>query len=178
MSRYLARVRLVELDAVSAQQWRELIAGEQSPWGGGAEELSWREKERVVGIRGEEERLLAVAGTVMAVVEVAAAGSFEVLGIGSVFVTRAARGQGLVARLLEGLLAQPLREGFPERAMLFCRAQLVGLYAKLGFQELGEPVWADQPAGRIEMPLRAMWRALRAGVTWPPGRVEVRGLPF
>jgi predicted GNAT family N-acyltransferase len=172
-------MRLVELHEVSAKQWRELIGGEPSPWGGGqAEGLSWREKQRTVGIRDQDERLLAVAGAVIARVEVLGTGSFEVLGVGGVFVTRTARGQGLVTRLLDGLLAQAMRDGVPERAMLFCRAQLVGMYAKRGFAQLAVPVWADQPGGRIEMPMCAMWRALRAGVTWPTGRVEVHGLPF
>jgi hypothetical protein len=54
----------------------------------------------------------------------------------------------------------------------------VGLYEKLGFAEIDAPVWADQPGGAVEMPLRALWRPLRAGARWPDGRVQVRGLPF
>jgi hypothetical protein len=72
-----------------------------------------------------------------------------------------------------------LAEGLgPERAMLFCRPELVALYRRRGFVEIDAPVWVDQPGGRIEMPLAAMWRPLRAGAEWPPGRVDVRGLPF
>jgi hypothetical protein len=49
----------------------------------------------------------------------------------------------------------------------------------IAFIEITAPVWADQAEDRIEMPLAAMWRALREGVpAWPPGRVDVRGLPF
>ena len=67
----------------------------------------------------------------------------------------------------------------PERATIFCRADLVALYERLiDFIELEDPVWADQPAGRIEVPLSAMWKPLRPGVAWPPGRIDVRGLPF
>jgi hypothetical protein len=47
---------------------------------------------------------------------------------------------------------------------------------------LGEElIWrnsADQPTGRIEMPMVTMWRPLRDAAKWPPGRIDVRGLPF
>ena len=59
--------------------------------------------------------------------------------------------------------------------MRFCRRDLVRVYRRFGFVEITSPVWADQPGGRIEMPLVAMWRALRSGTRWPPGRVDVRG---
>jgi predicted GNAT family N-acyltransferase len=170
-------MKLVELDRVGEQQWRELIGEEREPWGGLAEDLVWADKQRHVGIRAPDGRLLAVAGAVLADVAVEGAGQFPVLGIGGVFVARSARGRGFVAPLVERLLA-PAAEVGPERAMLFCRAHVRGLYRKLGFEELRASVWAEQPSGRIEMPLRAMWRALRGGVTWPPGRVDVRGLPF
>jgi hypothetical protein len=62
--------------------------------------------------------------------------------------------------------------------MLFCRPELVALYRGFGCEEIAAPVWADQPGGRIEMPLAAMWRPLRDGAEWPSGRVDVRGLPF
>jgi hypothetical protein len=62
--------------------------------------------------------------------------------------------------------------------MLFCRPQLTGLYRKLGFREIDAPVWAEQPQGRIEMPLPAMWHPLSSEAEWPAGRVDVRGLPF
>jgi hypothetical protein len=92
-------------------------------------------------------------------------------------VTRSLRGRGLMSTLVEPLLR--LAEGLgPERAMLFCRPELVAPYRRLGFIEIAAPVWADQPEGRIEMPMAAMWRALRPGAKWPPGRVDVRGLPF
>jgi hypothetical protein len=66
----------------------------------------------------------------------------------------------------------------PDRAMIFCRPELVSLYERLAFAEITAPVWVSQPDGPIEMPMRAMWRALREGATWPPGRVDVQGQPF
>jgi predicted GNAT family N-acyltransferase len=103
--------------------------------------------------------------------------STEVVGLGSVIVTRPLRGRGLVSELLDPLLAVANEMG-PGRAMLFCRPELVPLYERFDFVEITEPVWVDQPQGRVEMPMSAMWRPLRDGVGWPGGRVDVRGLPF
>jgi GNAT superfamily N-acetyltransferase len=171
-------VELVELDMVTDQQWAEIVAGEVEPWGLG-EELSWRDKEHQIAVRGLDGRLLALAGTAIADVEVEGSGPFQVLGIGGVFVTPSQRGRGLAVRLVRELLAGARRDpSHPDRAMLFCRPQLIGLYRKLGFREIDAPVWAEQPRGRIEVPLRAMWHPLAKEAEWPAGRVDVRGLPF
>ncbi len=176
-------MEIVELEPLTAQQSSELQAGELEPWGGVAEALSWREKDRHVGAHEPDGRLLAVAGSVLVEIDVAGAGVFAVLGIGGVFVTPSARGRGLVGSLLERLLVPdgvlvPPADRAVDRAMLFCRPQLMALYGKLAFAPLADPVTAAQPDGPIEMPLRAMWRPLRHGVSWPPGRVEVHGPPF
>lgn len=66
----------------------------------------------------------------------------------------------------------------PERAMLFCDAQLMALYGGFGFKAIAAPVMAEQPSGSIEVPIGAMWCALTAGASWPEGVVRVLGLPF
>lgn len=174
---YRGAIELVELDAVNEPDWDELIAGEPEPFGRVGEELSWRDKDRNIGLREPDGRLLAAAGAVLVDVEVAATASFQVVGLGGLIVTRAARGRGLMRELVDALLAVA-REMGPSRAMLFCRPELVDLYRRLECVEITGPVWIDQPEGRIEMPLRSMWRPLDEGAHWPPGRVEVRGLPF
>lgn len=170
-------VELIELDEITAQQWSGIEAGEREPWGGLAEGLAWADKQRHVALRSANGKLVGIAGALNAEVEVEGVERFQVVGIGSVFVTAGERGHGLAWRLLEPLLAIAEKMG-PERAMLFCRPQLRALYGKLAFVEIHAPVWAQQPDGRMEMPLRAMWRPLREGARWPEGRVEVLGLPF
>jgi hypothetical protein len=64
------------------------------------------------------------------------------------------------------------------RAMLFCVPKLMSFYRELGFVAIDAPVWVDQPGGRIEIPLQAMWKALDDEAWWPSGRVELRGEPF
>jgi predicted GNAT family N-acyltransferase len=171
-------VRLVELGALTEGDWADLLAGEAHAFGEIGEGLSWRPKDRHVGLRTDDGRLVAAAGVVVAAVEVDRAERFDVVGVGSVIVTRSLRGRGLTSSLF-GPLWDLVRTAGPERAMLFCRRELVALYsARLRFVEIAAPVWADQPQGRVRMPMAAMWRAVRAGVEWPAGRVDVRGLPF
>jgi hypothetical protein len=79
----------------------------------------------------------------------------------------------LIERVL--LLA---RELGAERAMLFCSPANVGLYAKFGFELIQGPVFARQPSGMIEMPLRAMWNPLTTAADWPEGRVALLDEPF
>jgi hypothetical protein len=62
--------------------------------------------------------------------------------------------------------------------MLFCQPAKRAVYASFGFREITDPVSVEQPGGRVEVPLSAMWLALRAGQVWPAGRVDVHGLPF
>jgi predicted GNAT family N-acyltransferase len=170
-------MELVELGALTDEDWAGLVDDEPEPFGPVGAGLEWRRKDRHVGLRAPDGRLVAVAGAEVATVDVEAAGRFEVVGVGSVIVTRSVRGRGLMSSLIAPLLR--VAEGLgPDRAMLFCRPELVALYRGMGCVEIDAPVWADQPGGRIEMPLPAMWRPLRDGAQWPPGRVDVHGLPF
>ena len=82
-------MRLVELDPRAEPYWEELLAGEQEPWGGTGEHLSWRDKTRNIGLRDDDGRLLAAGGTVLAQVHTAAHPPFAVVGPGR---TRGASG--------------------------------------------------------------------------------------
>jgi GNAT superfamily N-acetyltransferase len=165
-----------EQGALTADDWADLLAGEDEPFGATGAGLAWRPKDRHVTFR-DGGRLIAAAGALVAGVRVGSEEGFDVVGIGSVIVTHSLRGRGLMRKLMDELLRVARTLG-PARAMLFCRPQLVSLYGRFGFREIGAPVSVDQPDGRLEMPLSAMWRPLVEGVQWPRGRVEVDGLPF
>jgi predicted N-acetyltransferase YhbS len=169
-------VRVVELERVTDEDWQQVIAGEPEPWGGVGEALRWRAKTHNLGLRDDAGKLVALAGLVLAEVRVADA-SLQVVGIGGVIVTRAARGRGLARVLIERVF-QIASELGAERAMLFCLPANVGLYAKFGFQLIQEPVFAQQPSAMIEMPLCAMWKPLTSAADWPEGRVELPDEPF
>jgi len=170
-------MELVEFGALTEHDWDEVLAGEHEPFGPVGARLQWRQKDRHIGLRESDGRLVAVGGVATVTVEFQNGSSSEVVGLGSVIVTRPSRGRGLVSELLYPLLAVASGMG-PDRAMLFCRPELVRLYERFDFVEITAPVWVDQPQGRVRMPMSAMWRPLRDRVGWPPGRVDVRGLPF
>jgi hypothetical protein len=58
-------MRLVELEHVTDEDWRQLIAGEPQPWGGVGEALRWRAKTHHVGLRDDAGDLVALAGLVL-----------------------------------------------------------------------------------------------------------------
>jgi predicted GNAT family N-acyltransferase len=174
---YGETVEFVELAALAEQDWDAVVAGEHQPFGSVGAGLAWRTKDRHFALREQDGRLLALAALVGVAVEIEGAGGLDVVGLGGVIVTPSERGRGLMFKVVEPVLALAEEMG-PEHAMLFCRPELVAVYRRLGFEEITAPVRADQPAGPVEMPMRAMWRALRAGAAWPPGRVNVHGLPF
>jgi predicted N-acetyltransferase YhbS len=170
-------MRLVELDRRSEPYWEELVAGEHEPFGSIGANLRWRDKTRNVGVREEDGRLVAAGGVVLAEVKIGGQPPFQVAGLGGLIVTRSARGRGL-ARLLCKRLLELAGEIEAQRAMLFCLPRLMLLYGEFGFVAIDAPVWADQPGGRIEMPMPAMWKALSGDAGWPSGRVELLGEPF
>jgi predicted N-acetyltransferase YhbS len=170
-------MRLVELDRVTSGDWQQIIDGEPQPFGGIGEQLVWADKSHHVGVRDHAEHLVAVAGLVLADVRVGDEPRLQVAGIGGVIVTRSARGRRLARMMVERLL-EIARELGAERAMLFCLPANVGLYAKFGFQPIEQAVWAQQPGGPIEVPMRAMWKPLASAAGWPEGRVELLGEPF
>jgi GNAT superfamily N-acetyltransferase len=170
-------MELIELTELTEQDWADLIAGEEESFGPLGAELEWRDKDRNVALRAPGGRLMAAAGAVLVTVDVEGAGALQVVGLGGLIVTRSARGHGLMAKLVAPLLR--VAEGMgPDRAMIFCRPELVSVYQRLSFLEISAPVWVEQPDGRVEMPMPAMWRPLHEAPAWPPGRVDVRGLPF
>jgi predicted GNAT family N-acyltransferase len=167
----------VQIDSVTSADWEQLVGSEPEPWGAVGETLSWCEKDEHVTSRDRSGALRGVAGSAIVAVQIEGHEPFTVLGIGGVFVRREDRGQGLARELLERLLERG-REREAERAMLFCREPLMEMYAKFGFRAIEDAVWAQQPGGRIEMPMRAMWLGFGGNIAWAPGRVDVLGLPF
>jgi len=168
-------MRIVDSELGPAD-WTRLIDGEAQPWGGVGEHLRWRPKTHTVALLDDDDALLGTGGVVLATVR-AGQSAFEVVGIGGIFVTRRARGQGLASSIIERLLQIAGGLG-PDLAMLFCLPSRMPLYARFGFAEIAPPVRAMQPDGPITVPMRAMWRALAPGARWPDGEVELLGEPL
>jgi predicted GNAT family N-acyltransferase len=171
-------MEVVELGPLTNGDWEEILDGEHEPFGAQGAQLTWRPKNHHIALRASDGPLVAIAGALVADIAVQGTGKSEVVGVGSVIVTRRLRGSGLMPQVFEPLLRLAERMG-PDRAMLFCLPALVSLYRRFGFVEISGSVYADQADGKIEMPPAAMWRPLHEEVVeWPPGRVDVLGEPF
>ncbi|WP_380283958.1 GNAT family N-acetyltransferase [Kitasatospora purpeofusca] len=155
----------------------EIFGDTQDAFGVAALGFTWRPKEHHFGIRAEPGgRVVAHAGLV--VLSLSAGGRrTDVVGLGGVAVVADRRGQGLARAVVEGALAGARTLG-PQLAILFCRPDVAGLYARLGWQPLEGPVEVDQPAGPVVMPLRTMWFPLHEGAQGPVGAVRLHSLPM
>ncbi|MCW2994351.1 MAG: Acetyltransferase [Conexibacter sp.] len=162
---------------LSLAEWVGLTGREPAPFGERSAGLVWRPKERHVGLREADGRLAAVGGAALVTVAVDGGEPFDVVGFGGLIIRRDVRGGGLMPVLMDALVEVALGLG-PDRAMIFCEAHLAEIYRRRGYAAITDAVSIDQPGGRVVMPLTTMWRALRPGAGWPPGAVEVAGLPF
>jgi predicted N-acetyltransferase YhbS len=164
---------IVEGDQLTPEQWAELRAGEEHPFG--VDGLEWRRKEGFLALRVDD-RLVSSAAWV--IVDVEAGGApLQVVGLGGVIVGRPHRGKGYARAILEPWLERAATLG-PPFAALFCSHEIEPLYERFGFKRVSTPVTADQPGGPVEMAGAFMWRPLREGATWPDGPVRLLGLPF
>jgi GNAT superfamily N-acetyltransferase len=169
-------MRLEEQGPLTAEQWEEIVVGEEDPFGAEGMRLRWLPKERFFVLRGADGRLAAATGLVVAEVEVGGE-AFAVVGVGRVIVSKRQRGRGLMRRVLDAALDAAPSLG-PDRAMLFCSPENVARYTRFGFRLIESRVVVQQPAGPVEMPPAAMWRPLRLGATWPAGPARLPGPPF
>ena len=176
-STHAEAVDVVEFGRLNGDQRAELRAGEKDPFDAAGNPLRWRPKDRHVALRRADGRLIASAGLVLGELQVEDRPPMQFAGLGGVFVTAACRGQGLGTRIIGEALRRAGTMG-PDLVLLFCHRDRTGLYERHGFVEVDPPVLVQQPDGYAEMPLTAMWRALRDGVAVPHGRVAVHSLPF
>ncbi|MFV6028809.1 GNAT family N-acetyltransferase [Streptomyces sp. NPDC056264] len=153
----------------------EIFGDAADPFGVDAWGLVWLPKEHHFGIRADG-RLLAHAG--LLVLPLSVGGSrMDVVGLGGVAVAPDQRGRGLAARVVGGAL-QHARTLGPAFALLFCRPDVSGLYARLGWNEVADEVRVEQPDGPAPMPLRTMWFPLQEGSRWPEGPVRLHSRPM
>ncbi|KUL55454.1 acetyltransferase [Streptomyces sp. NRRL F-4489] len=163
------------LDAFTPAHLAEILGDGPDPFGVGFTGLTWLPKEEHFGIRLDG-RLVAHAGLRRLPVCLGDTET-EVIGVGGVAVAPELRGRGLARRAVAAALAHARTMG-PRHGLLFCRPPLVALYARLGWREITEDVWVEQPAGPVRMPLPSLWTPLHDGAEWPPGTVRLRSLPM
>ncbi|MFE7114767.1 GNAT family N-acetyltransferase [Streptomyces sp. NPDC057654] len=137
--------------------------------------LVWRLKDHHFGIRMDG-RLVAHAGLVVLPLSVGGR-RMDVVGLGGIGVAEDQRGRGLARQVVNGALEYARTLG-PEFAFLFCRADVAGLYIRLGWHEIDAQVEVEQPDGPAVMPLRTLWVPLRQGAQWPEGPVRLHSRPM
>jgi GNAT superfamily N-acetyltransferase len=169
-------MEIVEYGPLTVGRRAELEGDEEDPFDAAGKPLQFRPKDRHVGLRGDDGRVVAQAGMVIAEAEVEAV-RFDVVGLGGVIVNQAYRGRGYAREVVEAAVSRARGFG-PSFMLLFCFEDRAGLYRKLGFTEITDEVRVEQPGGYARMDQRAMWRALRPGAAWPPGAVTLHSLPF
>jgi predicted N-acetyltransferase YhbS len=157
--------------------YRHALEGDEvDPFDAAGIGLQFRSKDRHVGLRDDAGQLVASTGIVLTEVEIESS-RFPVVGFGGVIVSAAHRGRGLGRSVVQAALAKARQLG-PRFAILFCHEDRAGLYRRLGFVEVPDPVLVQQPGGPAPMPQRTMWIALDGAATWPRGEVMVHSLPF
>lgn len=169
-------MEITEFGPMTPDRRAELEGDEEDPFDARGKTLRFRSKEHHVALRTEQGRLIASSGFVFIEAEVARA-RFDVVGLGGVIVARAYRGRGYARQIVEAAVARARTFG-PAFMLLFCLEDRVGLYQRLGFQEIVDEVLVQQPEGYAPLDERAMQRTLRADAKWPGGQVKVHSLPF
>jgi predicted N-acetyltransferase YhbS len=167
---------LIEFGELTPADRTELEGDESDPFDAAGETLRFRPKERHVALRDDRGRLIASAGLTLSEVEVGDA-RFPIVGLGGVIVNAGYRGRGLARAVVDAALERARTMG-PEFMVLFCHLDRVGLYRRLGFALLDEPVLVRQPHGFERITQRTMWQALQPGGRWPDGAPVIHTLPF
>jgi hypothetical protein len=124
----------------------------------------------------EDGRPLSHVGVIKTTVK-AGGRDVTVGGIGGVVTRPEAQGRRYVQAAMQRAVAFMCEELKVDAGMLFCLQRLMPFYARQGWQLLEDEIEFDQPSGPIVSPFRVMVLPCGAYV-WPPGRVEVGGLPW
>ena len=98
-------------------------------------------------------------------------------GIGGVATVPEWRGRGLVSAALKDASAFMRDELHLEFGLLICDEATAPFYRRLGWQAVPGPLVFDQPGGKITFPDVTMVLPL-AGREWPPGTIDLCGLPW
>lgn len=98
-------------------------------------------------------------------------------GVGGVMTLPEWRHRGLASMTLRRAAEFMRHERRVAFALLLCRDEVAPVYAKLGWEFAEGPTSCEQPSGRVTYPRRTM--ILRFGTQpWPPGPIDLRGLPW
>ena len=101
----------------------------------------------------------------------------RVAGVGGVATNGELHGRGYARKALSYATSFMRDEMKVEFGLLFCLDPLKPFYGQQGWQLVTEPVWVEQPSGRILSPLNMMVLPFD-GRAWPEGTTDLRSLPW
>jgi GNAT superfamily N-acetyltransferase len=158
-----------------SQETKQKLGPGPDPFGIQAQTLSWREKDWhfFLDVDGEP---VSHVGVLLHDVLVDGV-PVPVVGLGGVITEPGFQGRGFAQILLREAVAFMTDELDADFGFLFCLPRLVPFYESLGWRMLPGPVLIEQPDGALESPVESMVLPLR-GRLWPPGKVEIRSLPW
>jgi predicted N-acetyltransferase YhbS len=168
-----AEIRFAE--ALTDQERESLFGWGETIFGIEDSAYRWRPKD-LHFITEEGGRAVSHVGLIRTKVR---AGGREVTvgGVGGVVTRPEAQGRRLVHAAMREAAAYMCADMGVEFGMLFCLPRLAAFYERQGWQLVEDEVEIEQPSGPVVWPYRVMVRPC-GGRRWPPGRVEVAGLPW
>jgi GNAT superfamily N-acetyltransferase len=98
-------------------------------------------------------------------------------GIGGVATLPEYRARGLAGALLRASVDFMRDSMHVDFGLLFCGDGMVPYYSKFGWQVISDPVVFDQPGGKTTWKEAVMMLPVLKS-TWPPGPVDLCGLPW
>jgi GNAT superfamily N-acetyltransferase len=119
--------------------------------------------------------LIGNVGVLRRVVSVGEA-NVPVAIVGGVLTAPNYRNRGLAVALLTHADDVILREARAKHALLMCGDALLTMYGRHGWRRLDEAMWFDQPEGRRRATGNVMVKCL-GDTSWPPGEIDLLGLP-
>ena len=177
-----ARVE-VRADACLSDRERAAIARRRAEidygmpaWGYAYAPKEWRAVAWVGGDAGDTGEVAGHAGIVRRTVR---AGRVQVAvgGISGVWTPAEYRGHGFGAAVVRAAGTFIRDELGADFGLLLCREAVAPFYERLGWGRVPGPVVFDQPAGRVTWGMLCMVLPCRRS-DWPPGEVDLCGLPW
>ncbi len=169
------RIDVKHRDEMTPAEHLAVLRGEEGLEWGAPEGLEWAQATWHI-LLWDGKALAAHAGLVRRSIRVGER-TLTVAGLHSVFTVPAYRSRGLAKRAVRVAMDYAVRELRATYGFLLCRAHVQALYAGLGWQALAVPVTFEQAAAPYLWPAMAMAYPF-AGVPWPDGAVDLRGLPW
>src|SRR5260370_5357091 len=161
-------------DSYSPAERNGLAGREADPSQTACYQLQWRPTERNLCLF-EEGKRAGHLGLLRHTVEVRGV-SISIAGFGALLVRKACRGRGYahaVMQRAESIARDKMGVNF---VVFFCRPALQKLYENMGWKEISDPVWIEQPQGRVLMPAVSMVKSL-SSESWPEGEVQLCSRP-